>query len=693
MSGDNILGETGKIGIMRDIAKKGRAIAGKIKGVKVSPAARDVLLGTSVGLVVAILSTIGVFQKFEYVVLDTLFKMRGERDPARNIVIVGIDDGSLEKLGRWPWPRSYHASFLQILNQFEPKAVVFDILFPESDPEGDPLLAEVAKRKKNLYLAFHFELYEGSSTQKREDVAGESLSFIEFDGSASKKLLSASGMSPPVDILRKAAKRICAINAPSDEDGSTRHLPLLIKYGGLIYPTLSLQLACDYFGVGAGDIRIERDTIVIPRDSGDIRIPIDPAGRLMLNYDGPIERFTLYSYKQLLRDYSRSLNRGTKGILDDIRDKIVFVGHMATGSVDLRVMPFSNIYPAVGVHATALSNILRGNMMREAGRATNALAILFVSMMLGVLTRRGQKMFVNLSLMVFVFSGYAMISFLLFTFLRYWVFTFAPLLAVFVSYVVIAIGHYETVRYEKKIIEKELIIAHKIQQSFLPKSYPNVPFLEFAARCMPAKHIGGDMYDFVELGDDKIGIVIGDVSGKGVPAALYMARAVSEFRTRSRMTEDVASTLSALNDSFAGEGMEKSFITMQYVMIDLKSRNVVFSNGGHNTILHYVKRNHAVEELDTSAGMPIGIMEGAEFEIKEISFEKGDILFLYTDGISEAMNKRRKEFGVQRVKEIVLRNSEASASEVLSRVLDEISVFSRGAPQHDDMTLIIIKAV
>jgi len=242
-------------------------------------------------------------------------------------------------------------------------------------------------------------------------------------------------------------------------------------------------------------------------------------------------------------------------------------------------------------------------------------------------------------------------------------------------------------------MENELLIARRIQQSFLPKGYPELPFLEFAAKCNPAKHVGGDFYDFVQLEGEKIGVVIGDVSGKGVPAALYMARTISEFRTASRMHNEVAATLKSLNEVFAKEGMEKSFITMQYLMTDLNSRRLFYSNGGHNAILHFIKKEKRIDEVDTEGGMPIGIMEDIDFDNKEIHLDRGDTLLLYTDGISEAMDKKDREFGLDRVKDIIINNSELRAEEILSKVFDEIARFSKGMPQHDDMTMIVIKAI
>ncbi len=674
---------------------------------KVSPPVKDIFVGIFVGLVITCITAFGLLQKFEYITLDNMFRLRGEESAFEDIVIVEIEDTSLEVLGKWPWPRGYHATFLQTLNAHNPKSVVFDILFPEMDPGGDEAMAMVAGESKNLYLAAYFILGDvplGDTPLNRYDESESGVSPsgtspliplppLSYEIKENENFLHAADITLPVPFLLNAAKSSVIVNAPQDVDGSTRHLPLVIEFNGKLYPTLSLQLACDYFGIDVSKLIVKPGEIILPLEKSDIRIPIDSRGRMLLNFSGPINVFERYSYIQILHDYNRALKEGRESIVEGLRDKIVFVGHTATGSVDLRITSFSNFYPAVGIHATALGNILNRNMMRSMPPAYNISIIFLMSVLLSFLVKRGKKVHVNLAITALLFLAYACSSYLFFIFLNLWIYTFTPLLTILLTYSSISISQYEAVRHEKKILENELLIARTIQQSFLPKSYPKVPFLEFAAKCNPAKQIGGDLYDFVQLGDDKIGILIGDVSGKGVPAALYMARAVSEFRTKSHLANDAASTLEALNNGFAREGMEKAFITMQYLVVDLKARKLFFSNGGHNTILHFIKDKRLVEELDTKKGMPIGIMEGTDFENVEIPFYKGDILFLYTDGISEAMDKKHKEFGIKRVKDIMVDNYESEADEIVSKVLNEIAKFSKGVPQHDDMTLIVIKAV
>ena len=683
------------------------------RGAKPSGPMSDFRLGVLIALFIAAISLTGSLERYELVALDEMFRIRGFDAPSDKITIIEIEDQSLEIIGRWPWPRSHHASLLDILAEVKPAIVAFDILFPESDVENDSIFAAVAEGAGNVYLAAYFSLEKYNlPAPKTDDSILVRMPAISAEIGDKNRFLKASSVTLPVNTLAKSAKRISIVNVPSDPDGSTRHLPLIIEFEGKLYPTLSLQIACDYLGVDIKDVKIEPGSVMLPlppeadprhktlagaaplaEKDGPVRIPVDSAGSMVLNYSGPINTFERYSYIQVIQDYNRLINGEKADILNKLKEKILFVGHTATGTIDARITPFSNAYPAVGVHATALSNILERNLIRRAPLSVNILTVLLFGGVLGVLLRKVRRALSNLGIMAAMFFAYALIAFILFAHFNFWLNIFAPLCAIVFTYVGLTVNQYSAIRYEKKILENELLIARAIQQSFLPKSYPEVSFLEFAAKCLPAKHIGGDLYDFVTLESDKVGVAIGDVSGKGVPAALYMARTISEFRTVAHLNRDPAITLNILNNAVSKEGMEKSFITMQYITVDLKSKEFLFSNGGHNTVLHFVKNNQKIEEIDTKGGMPIGVMEDVGFDNKEIAVTKGDVLFLYSDGISEAMDKKHKEFGLGRVKDILMANHGSSAAEIMQKVLDEIAKFSKGAPQHDDMTVIVIKAI
>jgi len=653
----------------------------------------DIKLGVIIGFVIAAISLSGILEKYELVLLDEMFRARGEKKTEDTIAIVEIEDQSLEILGRWPWPRMHHANFLNVLEIAKPKATVFDILFTEADAEGDMPFAMVTKESGNVYLAAYFSLEKNPSALPSDITVLRKIPSLKYAVKKGDTFPHASSVTLPVTILANAAKRVVVTNVPQDDDGATRRVPLVIEFNGALYPALSLQVACDYFGVDVKDVRILPRAVMLPSEKGIIRIPTDESGRMILDYNGPLTTFRRYSYVQIIQDYAKAMAGEESKILKHLGGKVLFVGHTATGTVDARIMPFSNAYPAVGVHATALSNILDSNFIERASGALNTFVAIFLGILVGVLLKRGRRAAANFGISATVFILYGILSFLLFAFFNFWINTFAPLLVIAAAYIGATVNQYSAIRHEKKILESELLIARTIQQSFFPKSYPAVPFLEFAAKCLPAKHIGGDLYDFVMLGDDRVGILIGDVSGKGVPAALYMARTISEFRSMVHLKADPASTLKALNDEVSKEGMEKSFVTMQYIIMDLVSQKALFSNGGHNTVLHFSKDTRKIDEVDTAGGMPIGVMEGIDFDNKEISMRRGDILFLYTDGISESMNTKRKEFGIPRVKDILMANYELKAEEVMLKVLEEIEKFSKGAPQHDDMTIIVIKAV
>jgi sigma-B regulation protein RsbU (phosphoserine phosphatase) len=214
--------------------------------------------------------------------------------------------------------------------------------------------------------------------------------------------------------------------------------------------------------------------------------------------------------------------------------------------------------------------------------------------------------------------------------------------------------------------------------------------LDVAAFMRPAKHVGGDLYSIFRIDDDDIGVMLGDVSGKGTPAALFMAKSVSEFKFNSRNTTDPSIVLRNLNSSLTLDDSSGLFVTMNYAIFDTKKKIMRFSNGGHMPILR-IRKNGEVSELTPDGGMPLSLMPGIEYMNLDTSVEEGDIFVMYSDGISEARSQAGKDFEVVRLQKSIVKLRLESASDILKGVLKDIDSFVGRAHQHDDMTIIIVK--
>lgn len=242
----------------------------------------------------------------------------------------------------------------------------------------------------------------------------------------------------------------------------------------------------------------------------------------------------------------------------------------------------------------------------------------------------------------------------------------------------------------KEKMSQELEVASRIQKKILPKKIRHIFGLELSTFFKPAKEIGGDYYDYSQLDENSFSITIADVSGKGVPAAFLMALGRSVLKTLELQGEDPASNLKKLNRLIFADMSEDMFITMIHTKYNYKTKTLVYSNAGHNPIIFYNSEKHIIETHFVK-GVAIGFLEDYNYKQSEIKLNIGDIVVFYTDGITEAENPNKFLFGIERLKNIILKYSHLSAREIKYKLLYEINKFQNGFEQSDDITFVVIK--
>ena len=247
---------------------------------------------------------------------------------------------------------------------------------------------------------------------------------------------------------------------------------------------------------------------------------------------------------------------------------------------------------------------------------------------------------------------------------------------------------------ERQRLQRELEIARDVQMSFLPVKNPEFKGLDIAARCKPALEVGGDYYDFVQLDANRIGIIIGDVSGKGTQAAFYMTLAKGFVKALSKTVSSPSEFLIKINELFYENVERGTFISMIYGIFDVKDHTLTFSRAGHNPVI--AKHSGKKElELLNPVGLALGLEKGRIFNktIKEIKIDThpGDAFVFYTDGFTEAMNRFKMEFTETRLTESISKNLEFPAKELLDKTIADVDSFIGKALQHDDMTMVVVK--
>lgn len=244
---------------------------------------------------------------------------------------------------------------------------------------------------------------------------------------------------------------------------------------------------------------------------------------------------------------------------------------------------------------------------------------------------------------------------------------------------------------EKQRMEEELAIARDLQTSMLPAACPKVDGFEIAALSIPAREVGGDFFDFIELSDEKLGFVIGDVTGKSVSGALVMSASRSVFRMLSEEQLTVSEIMSRANRRTKKDIKSGMFVALLYAFLNSKDRSLSLCSAGQTQPVHLSAKTGEARLVETEGDtFPLGILEEVDYQATRMELEPGDKVIFYTDGIVEAMNTREELFGFERLLEVVRGAKSLTADSLLKAIIDQVNAFAGDAAQHDDLTAIVL---
>jgi sigma-B regulation protein RsbU (phosphoserine phosphatase) len=244
---------------------------------------------------------------------------------------------------------------------------------------------------------------------------------------------------------------------------------------------------------------------------------------------------------------------------------------------------------------------------------------------------------------------------------------------------------------EKQRMEEELNIARDLQMSMLPSVCPQIKGFTIAATSIPAREVGGDFYDFIEMGEDKLGLVVGDVTGKSVSGALVMSASRSVFRMLSEEQLTVGEIMIRANLRTKKDIKKGMFVALLYAVLNSKDRVLSFCSAGQTHPMYFSSETGRTKLLETKGDkFPLGILEESNYQETQIALKPGDRVIFYTDGIVEAMNEREEIFGFERLLDVLQSSGPISADELLREILNKVKLFAGNAPQHDDLTLVVV---
>lgn len=597
---------------------------------------------------------------------DLRVTIRQPRQVDPRLVLIEVANDSIDQLGRWPFPRSSHAALVDILRHHGARLIAFDVIFSEpSAPAEDAALEGAIEQAGMVALPYAFRL--SHVNHGRWQAAG-----VE---------------TPLLPEFKQRVRLTGHINAISDRDGKIRSVPLLIESVGELAPTLSLAMACELLGVRPQDVRVRPGWVEIGAWGA---VPVDDQGRALVDFAGRwVETFRHYSYADVLAsDVQAREGIPPRVDLQEFQDAICLVGVTATGLHDLNPVPMEPRYPMVGVHANVVNQLLHRAWLWRLPRWINLAVVWLLALAAWLVSKRARPL-LGASLIVGMAAAWWGIATGLFVWRGWWLDVAWPATVLFGTYVGVTVQEYLIERQRRALFERELAIAQEIQQSFLPAPLPAHPAYTTAAMMRPAKEIGGDLYQWMALRNGAIGWFIADVSGKGIPAALLMAKVSALIKICASELDQPAAVLMRLNQLLVGELRQGRFLTACYAVLDPAQRRLRLANAGHLESVHVA--GSGARLFGKASGPPIGLIDGAQYEEETLSLAPGDLVVMVTDGVVEGRDPQGREFGWEPVLALGTRSHGGQAEHIVTALVEAVQQFARRAPQSDDLTVVGIR--
>ena len=619
-----------------------------------------------------------------------------------DVIIIDIDEKSLGKFGQFPWSRSVFAKIIENVKVSEPKAIGFDIFFSEKDKQSPDeiikaynLIPTDVSELQNI--KGHDEIFREQLENSKSVIAvlGSSVpSHGTHDRSAKARFLSKGGdpknftYAYPYSIgslekLEKSAKGLGSISFLDQTDGIIRSLPLLVRFENKLYPTMGLEMI--RVGSNQKNIYIEMNEIGINRiSSRPHKIYSDPNGIVWIRY------------KKSLKSQYISASSVFDGKFDSARfkNKYVLIGASAQGLFDLVKTPLGVTIPGVEVHGNVIENILdQSYLVRNPN--TYLFELLF-SILVAVITFfLSQKIKPKYSSSIFFGSlvTVIIIGFSVFLFRSELVDISYPIFMLTVTFLTglyfrfveenrIALANLQK---EAKLL-KERELAGGVQKSLFPDISRFENFIY--AKNVPARDVSGDYYDVVKVGKSEYFFTLADVSGKGIKAGMYMAKASSIFRTLSNLSYPLEKVVFGVNNELVEAKFKGMFVTAVFGKINIETGEVNFVNAGHESIMVFDTNKNF--EFIKSEMPPIGIIKYfTESMVKSKTINLKEKTFVvYTDGVTEGYLKNGQELGAEGVQKIVTNLDTVTPKNLVDSIAKELDW---GAEKlRDDITCLAI---
>ena len=599
-------------------------------------------------------------------------------------VIVAIDERTLDTRGQWPWPRTVMAELITAINKAQPAAVGVDLLFVEPDrssPTADATLAKAIQPGKVVmgiagleYRDRRYPFPPGVAATKISSM--RELPLRRFDGHLQSR--------PEIN---KAADGRGLIS--SDSKQIVRRVPLIARIGGVIVPALSVEMIRVAAGVPVlrlTDHGGERVTLGL----GNLEIPVQSDGSLYVWFGQHDEERFISAEDILSGTASHEL----------LANKLVLIGMTGLGLLDFQTTALGERIPGVEIHAQILEQIFDGEYLRRPTAASWIEAgLLALAGLVLVFSVPALRPWVSGSLLIgiiiaLIAGGLGAFRYgLLISFAAPVIgagFLYATLLA---STLAEADRQRRVLREAQARVAGELEAARRIQMGLLPapsEVFANEERFALAALLEPARTVGGDFYDCFMVDERHVFFLVGDVSGKGLAASLFMALSKSLLKSIALRVRDPAEIFTHANREISRDNRESLFVTAFAGVLDVQTGRLAYCSAGHEPPVASHARG-APERLMASGGPPLCVIRDFQYSSSSVDLEPGGWLCAVTDGVTEAMNERSELYGSARLLQILAPLAGAAPEAILTAVRDDVRRFAGTAEQSDDLTLVCVR--
>jgi len=619
-----------------------------------------------------------------------------------DVVIIDIDEKSLGKFGQFPWSRSVFAKILEKVNQSNPKAIGFDIFFTEKDKQSPEEIiksynlipADVSELQN---LKGHDEIFREQLEKSKSITAvlGSNVpSHSNYDRKAKARFLSKGGDPKnftysytysigSLETLEKSVKGLGSISFLDQTDGIIRSLPLLVRFDNKIYPTMGLEMI--RVGNNQKNIYVEMNEVGINRISArPYKILSDPNGIIWIRYKNSIKSQYISSSDVYDGKFPENF----------FKDKYVLIGASAQGLFDLVKTPLGVTIPGVEVHANVIENIIDQSFLIR-NPNTYVFELIFAIIVSVITFVLSQKIKPKFSLSIFFGSIFIVIiiGFSLFLFRSELVDISYPIFLLTITFLT---GLYFRFIEENKMalanlqkeakLLKERELAAGVQKSLFPdiSKFENFIF----AKNVPARDVSGDYFDVVRSTPEEYFFTLADVSGKGVKAGMYMAKASSIFRTLTNLKYPLEKVVFGVNNELVEAKFKGMFVTAVFGKLNIKTGELIFINAGHESILTFDQNKNY--EYIKSDMPPMGIVKYfTESMVKSTTINLKDKTFVvYTDGVTEGYLENGEELGAEGVQNIINNISDVTPKIIVESIEKKLNW---GAEKlRDDITCMAI---